>query len=77
MLSSLANYLLRSSVSGAQNSREDNDVENVDIFPIAARLRQVEVEGNDWILIDRTGNFINQIPIVINLMSSSFKFCYK
>lgn len=73
MLSSLANYLLRSSTSGAQDSREDS---NVEVFPIAARLRQVEIEGNDWILIDRSGNCTNYITRLINLISSRSIYYY-
>ncbi|XP_033209611.1 tumor protein p53-inducible nuclear protein 2 [Belonocnema kinseyi] len=61
MLSSLANYLLRSSTSGVQSSREYSNVENMDVFPNAARLSQVEVEGNDWILIDRSVEGISSL----------------
>lgn len=54
MLNSLANYLLGGSASGNQELKEYNNIENAKNFPAEARLRQVEVEGNDWILIDRT-----------------------
>ncbi|KAG7207873.1 hypothetical protein KM043_009470 [Ampulex compressa] len=54
MLSSLANYLLGGNISGAQESREGSNNEDLEPFPIVARLSQVEVEGDDWILIDCT-----------------------
>lgn len=55
MLSSLANYLLGGNIaSGAsQDSRDGASGEPLESFPIMARLSQVEVEGDDWILIDR------------------------
>ncbi|XP_066597103.1 tumor protein p53-inducible nuclear protein 2 isoform X2 [Prorops nasuta] len=53
MLSSLANYLL-GSISSAQDSSGSSDGKNVDSFSVVARLSQVEVEGDDWILIERT-----------------------
>lgn len=51
MLSSLANYLLGGSFSAAHDSGKEtnNDVS------VVTRLSQVEVEGEDWILIDRAG----------------------
>lgn len=53
MLSRLVNYIM-----GAPADSEEND--NVQPLAVAeARLRQVEVEGDDWILIDRTGNKYN------------------
>ncbi|XP_012139286.2 tumor protein p53 inducible nuclear protein isoform X2 [Megachile rotundata] len=54
MLSSLANYLLGGNISGAQDSREGSNNETPESLPVMARLSQVEVEGDDWILIDRT-----------------------
>lgn len=54
MLNSLANYLLRSSVSDNSEPREDINVENIDNYIAQTRLKQIEVEENDWILIDRT-----------------------
>lgn len=57
MLNSLANYLLRSSVSDNSEPREDINVENIDNYIAQTRLKQIEVEENDWILIDRTGTF--------------------
>ncbi|XP_034184928.1 tumor protein p53 inducible nuclear protein isoform X1 [Osmia lignaria lignaria] len=53
MLSSLANYLLGGNISGAQDSREGSNNETPESLPVMARLSQVEVEGDDWILIDR------------------------
>lgn len=53
MLSSLANYLLGGNISGAQDSRERSNNESPESLPVIARLSQVEVEGEDWILIDR------------------------
>ncbi|XP_012260715.1 tumor protein p53-inducible nuclear protein 2 [Athalia rosae] len=50
MLSSLANYLLGGSPS-AQEVRGDNRQDEP--LPVETRLNQVEVEGDDWILIDR------------------------
>ncbi|XP_035738327.1 uncharacterized protein LOC118448756 isoform X1 [Vespa mandarinia] len=58
MLSSLANYLLGGNISTTQNSRNASNSESLENFPVVARLSQVEVEGDDWILIDRT------IPLV-------------
>ncbi|KAK2584249.1 hypothetical protein KPH14_006660 [Odynerus spinipes] len=54
MLSSLANYLLGGNISATQNSRDASNNESLENFPVVARLSQVEVEGDDWILIDRT-----------------------
>lgn len=54
MLSSLANYLLRGNISSEQDSRVDSNNGNLESFPIMARLSQMDVEGDDWILIDRT-----------------------
>ncbi|XP_014609066.1 tumor protein p53-inducible nuclear protein 2 [Polistes fuscatus] len=54
MLSSLANYLLGGNISATQNSRNASNSESLDHIPVIARLSQVEVEGEDWILIDRT-----------------------
>ncbi|OAD57449.1 Tumor protein p53-inducible nuclear protein 2 [Eufriesea mexicana] len=54
MLSSLANYLLGGNISGAQDSREGSNNETPESLPVMARLSQMEVEGDDWILIDRT-----------------------
>ncbi|XP_015181915.1 PREDICTED: tumor protein p53-inducible nuclear protein 2 [Polistes dominula] len=55
MLSSLANYLLGGNISTTQNSRNaSSNSESLDHIPVIARLSQVEVEGEDWILIDRT-----------------------
>lgn len=54
MLSSLANYLLGGYVSGTQNSCDASNNESLKDFPVVARFSQVEVEGDDWILIDRT-----------------------
>ncbi|XP_076757481.1 tumor protein p53 inducible nuclear protein [Xylocopa sonorina] len=53
MLSSLANYLLGGNISGAQDSREGSNNETPESLRVTARLSQVEVEGDDWILIDR------------------------
>ncbi|XP_026674495.1 tumor protein p53-inducible nuclear protein 2 [Ceratina calcarata] len=53
MLSSLANYLLGGNISGAQDSREGSNNGTPESLPVLARLSQVEVEGEDWILIDR------------------------
>lgn len=53
MLSSLANYLLGGNISGAQDSREGSNNGTPESLPVMARLSQVEVEGDDWILIDR------------------------
>lgn len=57
MLSSLANYLLGGNISGAQGSRQGSNNETPETHPVMARLSQVEIEGDDWILIDRTGTF--------------------
>ncbi|XP_051162240.1 tumor protein p53-inducible nuclear protein 2 isoform X2 [Leptopilina boulardi] len=54
MLNSLANYLLRSSVSDHSESRDDINVGNINNYLTQTRLKQVEVEENDWILIDQT-----------------------
>lgn len=55
MLSSLANYLLGGNVCNAQESDgTDESEESLDSFPVMTRLSQVEVEGDDWILINRT-----------------------
>ncbi|XP_076481642.1 tumor protein p53 inducible nuclear protein isoform X4 [Bombus vancouverensis nearcticus] len=56
MLSSLANYLLGGNISGAQGSRQRSNNETPETHPVMARLSQVEIEGDDWILIDRTDN---------------------
>ncbi|XP_033178283.1 tumor protein p53-inducible nuclear protein 2 isoform X3 [Bombus impatiens] len=56
MLSSLANYLLGGNISGAQGSRQGSNNETPETHPVMARLSQVEIEGDDWILIDRTDN---------------------
>ncbi|XP_054009448.1 tumor protein p53-inducible nuclear protein 2 [Hylaeus anthracinus] len=55
MLSSLANYLLGGNIfgSGTQDSREGSNNETPESLPVMARLNQVEVEGDEWILIDR------------------------
>ncbi|XP_031826261.1 tumor protein p53 inducible nuclear protein isoform X2 [Nomia melanderi] len=53
MLSSLANYLLGGNISAAQDSREGTNNETPESLPVMTRLSQVEVEGEDWILIDR------------------------
>ncbi|XP_031786364.1 basic-leucine zipper transcription factor A [Nasonia vitripennis] len=60
MLSRLASYLLRGAASGADDGEappRDEEVgaapDGVASIPVEARLRQVEVEGDDWILIDR------------------------
>ncbi|XP_046736223.1 tumor protein p53-inducible nuclear protein 2 [Diprion similis] len=50
MLSSLANYLLGGSLS-AHDVQEDG--ENGVSLSVETRLKEVEVEGDDWILIDR------------------------
>lgn len=55
MLNSLANYLLRSSVSDNSELRDDSNVENIDNYLSQTRFKQVEVEENDWILIDQAG----------------------
>ena len=61
MLSRLANYLLGGAASGAEDgdSPSQDDADNVGkevtSIPIETRLRQVEVEGDEWILIDRNG----------------------
>lgn len=57
MLSSLANYLLGGNISGAQDSRQESNNETPETHPVMARLSQVEIEGDDWILIDRAGTF--------------------
>ncbi|XP_068985262.1 tumor protein p53-inducible nuclear protein 2 isoform X3 [Bombus flavifrons] len=56
MLSSLANYLLGGNISGAQDSRQESNNETPESHPVMARLSQVEIEGDDWILIDRADN---------------------
>ncbi|XP_043515677.1 tumor protein p53-inducible nuclear protein 2 isoform X6 [Frieseomelitta varia] len=53
MLNSLANYLLGGNITGGQGSREGSNNQIPEACPVMARLRQVEVEGDDWILIDR------------------------
>ncbi|XP_071873797.1 tumor protein p53 inducible nuclear protein isoform X2 [Bombus fervidus] len=53
MLSSLANYLLGGNISDAQDSRQGSNNETPESHPVIARLSQVEIEGDDWILIDR------------------------
>ncbi|XP_076377492.1 tumor protein p53 inducible nuclear protein isoform X2 [Megalopta genalis] len=53
MLSSLASYLLGGNISGAQDAREGSNNETPESLPVMARFSQVEVEGDDWILIDR------------------------
>ncbi|KAK1123650.1 hypothetical protein K0M31_008348 [Melipona bicolor] len=55
MLNSLANYLLGGNNTGRQGSREGSNNQIPEACPVMARLRQVEVEGDDWILIDRAG----------------------
>ncbi|CAD1468495.1 unnamed protein product [Heterotrigona itama] len=55
MLNSLANYLLGGNITGGQGSREGSNNQIPEACPVMARLRQVEVEGDDWILIDRAG----------------------
>lgn len=55
MLNSLANYLLGGNISAAQDSRERSNNETPESLPVMTRLSQVEVEGEDWILIDRAG----------------------
>ncbi|XP_076683919.1 tumor protein p53 inducible nuclear protein isoform X2 [Andrena cerasifolii] len=52
MLSNLANYLLGGNISSAQDAREGSNNESPESLPVMARLSQVEVEGDDWILID-------------------------
>ena len=74
MLSSLVKYLFKGSASSVQDPDENNILINVDTLPIEARLRQVEVEGNDWILIDRTGiNYIKLLETIANQIRK--KFC--
>ncbi|XP_076183579.1 tumor protein p53 inducible nuclear protein isoform X2 [Ptiloglossa arizonensis] len=53
MLSSLANYLLGGNISGEQDSRQGSNSETSESLSVSDRLSQVEVEGDDWILIDR------------------------
>lgn len=55
MLSNLANYLLGGNISSAQDAREGSNNESPESLPVMARLSQVEVEGDDWILIDPAG----------------------
>lgn len=61
MLSRLASYLLRGSTSSAEDGDTplqddaDNACKEVTSIPVETRLRQVEVEGDEWILIDRNG----------------------
>lgn len=52
MLSSLANYLLGGSPSAHDVRGEDRQGATLHV---ETRLNQVEVEGDDWILIDRAG----------------------
>lgn len=62
MLSRLASYLMRGGAEEGDavpredeacgGSAEDGATSSI---PVEARLRQVEVEGDDWILIDRNG----------------------
>ncbi|XP_078042123.1 tumor protein p53 inducible nuclear protein isoform X2 [Augochlora pura] len=54
MLSSFANYLLGGNISGAQGAQEGSNNETPESLPVMTRFNQVEVEGDDWILIDRT-----------------------
>lgn len=68
MLSSLANYLLGGNISTTQNSRNASNSESLESFPVVARLSQVEVEGEDWILIDRTSRF-NQTSSILFYIS--------
>lgn len=68
MLSSLANYLLGGNISTTQNSRNASNSESLENFPVVARLSQVEVEGDDWILIDRTSRF-NQTTSILFYIS--------
>lgn len=57
MLSRLASYLLRGSTSGAEDGNElsENETDNLNkkVTSAEMRLRQVEVEGEEWILIDQ------------------------
>lgn len=53
MLNSFANYLFGGDVFGTQDSRQDSNNESLELFPVMPRLSQVEVDGDDWILIDR------------------------
>lgn len=60
MLSSLANYLLGGSPSAHDVSGDD---QNGIPLPVETRLNQVEVEGDDWILIDRAGESKHHIIV--------------
>lgn len=61
MLSRLASYLLGGAADAEEDSaavpQEEGQASggNLTAVPVEARLRQVEVEGDDWILIDRNG----------------------
>jgi hypothetical protein len=91
MLSRLASYLLRGSASGAEDGdaplQDDAEKATKEItsIPVEARLRQVEVEGDEWILIDRNGksnfqifidNFSRAIKEIINLFSFEINSLY-
>lgn len=68
MLSRLANYLLGGASEAAEDSQEQAaaaaaTTTRKDEFPpgtpMEARLRQVTVEGDDWILVDRHSEYNN------------------
>lgn len=66
MLSRLASYLLRGVASGAEDDEASATADagpetGSASLPVEARLRQVEVEGDDWILIDRNGKCLTRL----------------
>lgn len=52
MLGNLVNYLFGGNFSGTQDSLEGDPLTSRSIM---RRFRQMEVEGDDWILINRAG----------------------
>jgi len=54
MLSNFVGYLFGTNYSGTQDSLEEDPRTR----GITRRFKQVEVEDNEWILIDRTGNLL-------------------
>lgn len=77
MLSRLASYLMGGAAGEDAATAEDvnscankeNEGIAVDTatgasMPVEARLRQVEVDGDDWILIDRNGMFFFSLSFI-------------
>lgn len=70
MLGNLVNYLFGGNFSGTQDSLESDPLTTRSIM---RRFKQVEVEGDDWILINRAGT---QRDVYLSLIYLSNKTTY-